>query len=76
MTDGKRIYRVSYHGADSYGGWITSADFQRARCHEELTEYRQAASIYERIIQREGSDSEFGRVAQKRMGLLLEQSRR
>lgn len=66
----ERYYRVSYHGADANARWITTADFQRAQCHEQLTEYTSASSIYERIIQREGSASEFGKMARERLRLL------
>lgn len=66
----ERYYRVSYHGSGASSQWITSADFQRALCHEELAEHTQAASIYQRIIQRDGSDSEFGRLAGERLNRL------
>ena len=62
----ERFYRVSFHGAGVFAGWINSADFQRAECHEVLGEYAQAASIYDRIVQREGSESEFGKIAAER----------
>ena len=58
-------YRVSFHGSGVFAGWVNSADFKRAQCHEELAEFAQAASIYERIIRREGSDSEYGKIARK-----------
>ena len=58
-------YRVSFHGSGVFAGWINSADFKRAQCHEELGELAQAASIYDRIIRREGSDSEYGKIARE-----------
>ena len=63
-------YKVSYHGADSSAMWVTSADYRRAQCYEQLTEYGQAAKVYQRIVQREGSDSAFGRGALERLNLL------
>jgi len=63
----EKYYRVAYYGADADARWITSADFQRAQCHEQLDEYTTASSIYQRIIQREGSDSDFGRMAGERL---------
>jgi len=66
----ERYYGVSYHGSGASSQWITSADFQRALCHEELAETAQAGSIYERIIRRDGSGSEFGRLAQQRLSNL------
>jgi hypothetical protein len=56
---------VSFHGSGAYTGWINSADFKRAQCHEELGEFEQAANIYDRIIRREGKESEFGKIANK-----------
>ena len=61
----ERYYRVSFHGSGVFAGWINSADFKRAQCHEELGEFAQANSIYDRIIRREGSDSEYGKIARK-----------
>ena len=61
----ERYYRVSFHGSGAYTGWINSADFKRAQCHEELGEFEQAANIYDRIIRREGKESEFGKIANK-----------
>ncbi len=61
----ERYYRVSFHGSGVFAGWINSADFKRAQCHEELGEYAQANSIYDRIIRREGSDSEYGKIARE-----------
>lgn len=66
----EHYYRVAFLGADASSQWITSADFQRAMCHEELGEYATAANIYDRIIQRDGSGSEFGRMAQERLSKL------
>lgn len=63
----EKYYRVGYYGADADARWITSADYQRAQCHEQLGEYNSAKSIYERIIQREGSGSEFGKIAAERL---------
>ena len=45
-------YKVSYHGAGGFSQWITSADFQRAKCHESMGEYATAIAVYERIVQR------------------------
>jgi len=66
-------YRVSYYGAGGSVGWITSADFQRAQCHESLKETASALSIYQRILQREGGESPFGASAQERMDILRRQ---
>ena len=61
----ERYYRVSFHGSGVFAGWINSADFKRAQCHEELGEFAQANSVYDRIIRREGSDSEYGKIARE-----------
>ena len=61
----ERYYRVSFHGSGVFAGWINSADFKRAQCHEELGEFAQAARIYDRIIRREGGDSEYGKIARQ-----------
>ena len=50
--------------------WIVSADFARARCHEELAEPAQARSVYDKIIRTAGASSEFGRLAQQRIDAL------
>ena len=63
----KAYYEVRYFGADAFAAWITTADYERAACHEELGENPQAESIYQEIIEREGSDSEFGGEARKRL---------
>jgi TolA-binding protein len=63
-------YRVSYHGADGFSQWITSADYRRAQCHESLKEYATAVTVYQRIVQREGSDSPQGRLANERLTAL------
>jgi len=65
-------YKVSYHGVDSSAMWVTSADYRRALCHEELSEPQVAATIYTRIIQREGGDSAFGKGAQERLSQLAQ----
>ena len=60
-------YKVSYHGANGSSQWITSADFQRAKCHESLSEYTTAIVIYDRIIQREGGNSPQGEMANEQV---------
>ena len=67
-------YRISYYGAESSTGWITSADFQRAQCHEALQETASALSIYQRIMNREGRKSPFGASAQERIAFLQQRS--
>jgi TolA-binding protein len=63
-------YRVSYHGADGFSLWITSADYRRAQCHESLGEYAPAVAVYDRIVQREGVASPQGRLAAERVAAL------
>ena len=63
-------YKVSYHGAEGLSMWITSADFQRARCHESLGEDATAMTIYERIARREGGQSPQGKLARERIETL------
>ena len=63
-------YKVSYHGSEGLSMWITSADFQRARCHETLGEDATAMTIYERIARREGGQSEQGQLARERIEIL------
>ena len=63
--------QVSFHGGDASTNWINSADFQRAGCHEQLGEHDQARSIYQRIINREGAGSEYGRAARQRIQTIL-----
>ena len=63
-------YKVSYHGAEGLSMWITSADFQRARCHESLGEHATAMTIYERIARREGGQSPQGALARERIETL------
>ena len=63
-------YKVSYHGAEGLSMWITSADFQRARCHESLGEHATAITIYERIARREGGQSPQGALARERINAL------
>ena len=66
-------YKVSYHGSQGLSMWITSADFQRARCHEALDEYATAMTIYERITRREGGQSPQGQLARERIDALRRQ---
>ncbi len=63
-------YKVSYHGAEGLSMWITSADFQRGRCHESLGEHATAMTIYERIARREGGQSPQGQLARERIETL------
>ena len=63
-------YKVSYHGSAGLSMWITSADFQRARCHESLGEHATAMTIYERITRREGGQSPQGQLARERIDTL------
>lgn len=63
-------YKVSYHGSGGLSMWITSADFQRARCHESLDEHATAVTIYERIARREGGQSPQGQLARERIETL------
>lgn len=60
-------YRVRFEGADAFAGWITTADYERAQCHEKLEQYSRARNIYNEIIRREGSDSDFGKDARKQL---------
>ena len=63
-------YKVSYHGSEGLSMWITSADFQRASCHESLGEDATAITIYERIARREGGQSPQGQEARERIETL------
>ncbi|MEE3257939.1 MAG: tetratricopeptide repeat protein [Candidatus Latescibacterota bacterium] len=63
-------YKVSYHGAEGFSQWITSADFQRARCHESLGEHTTAITVYERIVRREGGQSPQGEMAREQIDTL------
>lgn len=63
-------YKVSYHGADGSAQWITSADFQRAKCHESLSEFTTAIAIYNRVIQREGGSTPQGEMANEKVQIL------
>ena len=63
-------YRVSFHGAEGFSQWISSADFKRAQCHEALEEYTTAISVYERIIRREGANSPQSQIARERISIL------
>ena len=63
-------YRVSFHGADGFSQWISSADFKRAQCHEALNELATAISVYERIVRREGGNSPQGQMAADRIEIL------
>ena len=60
-------YRVRFEGADAFAGWITTADYERAQCHEKLEQYSRARNIYNEIIRREGGDSDFGKDALKQL---------
>ncbi len=64
------FYKVSYHGAGGFSQWITSADFQRAKCLESLGEYVTAISVYERIVQREGGSTPQGEMASEQIAAL------
>ena len=64
------FYKVSYHGANGSSQWITSADFQRAKCHESLSEYPTAIAIYKRITQREGGSTPQGEMANEQVRIL------
>jgi TolA-binding protein len=66
----KFYYEVAFYGADASTQWINTADFKRARCNEELGEMNTALSIYNRIIQREGGGSEWGRLARQQIDLM------
>ena len=66
----KAFYEVSYHGADASTNWIISADFERARCYEELGQPETARSVYEKIIRTAGASSAFGQHAQERLDAL------
>jgi TolA-binding protein len=63
-------YKVSYYGADGSAQWITSADFQRAKCHESLSEFKTAIAIYNRVIQREGGSTPQGEMANEQVQIL------
>ncbi|MEE3235244.1 MAG: tetratricopeptide repeat protein [Candidatus Latescibacterota bacterium] len=63
-------YKVSYHGSAGSSQWITSADFQRAKCHESLSEYTTAIVIYDRIVQREGGSTPQGEMANEQVQIL------
>ncbi len=63
-------YRVSFHGAEGFSQWISSADFKRAQCHEALQEYTTAISVYERIVRREGTNSPQSQIAKERISIL------
>ncbi|NKB67911.1 MAG: tetratricopeptide repeat protein [Candidatus Latescibacteria bacterium] len=62
-------YRVSFHG-EGFSAWITSADYKRAQCYEALGELPTAISVYERIVQREGGNSDFAAYATERINAL------
>ena len=64
-------YRVRFEGADGFAGWITTADYERAQCNEALGQNATARTIYKEIIQREGSDSDFGKEARKQLDRLV-----
>ena len=64
------FYQVAFHGAGASTQWINSADFERALCHVELGEFDTARTVYQRIIKREGSSSEWGRLARERVDQL------
>ena len=66
----KKYYDVSYRGADASSQWITTADFQRASCHETLGEHTTAISVYQKIITQSGSTSPFGEMAKERIDAL------
>jgi TolA-binding protein len=66
----QHFYQVAFYGADASTQWITTADYERARCYAELGEVEQARSVYERIIQREGGSSEWGRFARAELDRL------
>lgn len=66
----KAFYEVSYHGADASTNWIISADFERARCYEELGQPETARSVYDKIIRTAGASSAFGQHAQERLDAL------
>lgn len=63
-------YKVSYHGAEGFSQWITSADFQRARCLESLGEHTTAITVYQRIVRREGGQSPQGEMAREQIDTL------
>ena len=69
-------YRVSFHGAEGFSQWISSADFKRAECHEILNELATAESVYLRIVQREGADSPQGAIADKKIAQLRQRAER
>ena len=66
----KKYYDVSYRGADASSQWITSADFQRAKCHERLNEYSTAISVYEKVIAQNGITSPQGKAAKEAIDAL------
>jgi TolA-binding protein len=65
-----KYYDVSYRGADASSQWITSADFQRARCHVRLGEHPTAISVYEKIIEQNGATSPQGKAAKAEIDAL------
>jgi TolA-binding protein len=69
-------YRVSFHGSEGFSQWISSADFKRAECHELLNELATAESVYLRIVQREGSESPQGAIAEKKIEQLRQRAER
>ena len=69
-------YRVSFHGAEGFSQWISSADYKRAECHEILNELATAESVYLRIVQREGADSPQGAIADKKIAQLRQRAER
>ena len=58
---------VSFYGAGASAMWINSADFKRGECNEALGRLESALEAYERIVRREGADSDFGSIAQERV---------
>lgn len=54
------------------GMWGLTADFKAALAHEKMGEYVEATRLYRKIIDRQGSDSQWGRAARERLDQLGE----
>lgn len=62
--------KVRFLTAQSKLPWHVTALFEASECLAQLREYEQARDILQRIVKEEGSESNFGRFALKKLDLL------
>jgi len=60
--------KVSFHYPDAMDGmWAVTADLKAALAHEKMGEYIEATRLYQKILEKYGRDSQWGKAARERL---------